>query len=467
MTCASISFTLLFMSNNETVIDLPEIPLESLNVEEAVGWLSTVQDRAIEITITNHGWAIALVLFTALVAGWLVRKMLLPKIETVINRLSIPYRLNRILKNIAKLQLQLVALIVVGGGEVVLQTVFPDLDRTFLTAAAKLLVAWIFIRMIAQIVENTALRQSVATFAWAIAALSILGVLDETTQALDAFGINMGDNRISALSVLKTAIAVGILLTLAGIVTRISERKIHNSASLTPSAQVLISKIIKITLVSLAILIGITSAGINLSALAVFGGALALGVGFGLQKVISNLFSGMLLLIDKSIKPGDILEIPNSGGVFGWVGQLGARYVSVVTRDNKEYLIPNEDFITQTVINWSFTNRLIRVETGFGVHYQSDPHEVKRLVEEAVASVDRVVSDPAPVCHLVEFGDSSLNFVLRYWIEDAEKGVTNTKGAVMLKVWMRLRITALISPIRTARFLSMMQKKGDKFIYLL
>lgn len=418
------------MSSEPVQVELPE-----LNVTEAVGWLSGLQERIIEVMITNYGWAVALVLVIALATGWLVRKIALPRVESAVNRLSIPFRLNRILKNIAKLQLQLVALIIVALGEMILLAILPDMDITFLSAAGKLLIAWIFIRVIAQIVENTALRQSVATFAWFIAALSILGVLDETTQALDAFGVNLGDNRISALSVLKTGIALAILLTLASIVTRVSERKIHSSTSLTPSAQVLISKIIKITLVSLAILIGITSAGIDLSALAVFGGALGLGIGFGLQKVISNLFSGLLLLIDKSIKPGDILEIPNSEGVFGWVGQLGARYVSVVTRDNKEYLIPNEDFITQTVINWSFTNRLIRVETTFGVHYNSDPHLVKQLVEEAVLSVDRVVADPAPVCHLIEFGDSSLNFVLRYWIEDAEKGVTNTKGNVMLKVW--------------------------------
>lgn len=429
------------MSNDTQteITPLSNLSLDGISLNNAVNWLESMRAYAVEVILTNHGWAPALVLILGLLTGWFVRKIMRERVASVINRLKIPYRLNRTLHNISKLQLHFVALIFINIGQIAISAIWPDMDLTLLTAAGKLLTAWIFIRIIAQFIDNSALRQSVASFAWGVAALSILGLLDQTTQALDGLGFAMGDNRISALSLIKTAIAVSILLALAGIATRLSERKIHQSSSLTPSAQVLISKIIKITLVSLAILIGITSAGIDLSALAVFGGALALGIGFGLQKVISNLFSGMLLLIDKSIKPGDILEIPNSDGVFGWVGQLGARYVSVVTRDNKEFLIPNEDFITQTVINWSYSNRLIRVQTTFGTHYNSDPHSVKKLAEECCEGIDRIVAKPAPVCHLVEFGDSSLNFVLRYWIEDAEKGVTNTKGAVMLALWDALK----------------------------
>jgi small-conductance mechanosensitive channel len=217
------------------------------------------------------------------------------------------------------------------------------------------------------------------------------------------------------------------------VLSRFFERRINKSTSLNPSVRVLMIKIVKIALIGLAIVIAVTSAGLDLSALAVFGGALGLGIGFGLQKVISNLFSGVLLLADRSIKPGDIIELKD--GTFGWVGQLGSRYVSVVTRDYKEHLIPNEDFITQPVVNWSYSNRLIRIETKFGVHYDSDPHLVKKLAEEVAVIPDRVVSDPKPVCHLVEFGDSSLNFVLRFWIEDPEQGVTNMRGAVMLKLW--------------------------------
>ncbi len=122
-------------------------------------------------------------------------------------------------------------------------------------------------------------------------------------------------------------------------------------------------------------------------------------------------------------------------GTFGLVNHMGARYTELVTRDNKSYLVPNEEFITQHVVNWSHGNTLLRVEMEFGVHYNSDPYEVRRLAIEAAAKPERVVDTPAPVCHLIEFGDSSLNFVLRYWIKDAEKGVVNTKGDVMLELW--------------------------------
>jgi len=214
-----------------------------------------------------------------------------------------------------------------------------------------------------------------------------------------------------------------------------SEKKIKDVKSLTPSSQVLITKIVRVALIVFALLIGITSAGIDLSLFAVFGGAIGLGIGFGLQKGISNLFSGMLLLIDRSIKPGDVIEIPDIG-TFGWVNHMAARYTEIVTRDNKSFLIPNEDFITQRVVNWSHGNSLIRLQVSFGVHYKSDPHAVKEMAEKATKDAhERIAQNPAPVCHMTEFGDSSLNFSLRFWIKDAEQGVTNIKGAVMLALW--------------------------------
>jgi small-conductance mechanosensitive channel len=195
---------------------------------------------------------------------------------------------------------------------------------------------------------------------------------------------------------------------------------------------VLLGKLLKITLITLAVVVALNSVGIDLTALAVFSGAVGVGIGFGLQKVVSNLISGVILLLDKSIKPGDVIEL---GSTFGWISSLGARYVSVVTRDGKEYLIPNEDLITQQVVNWSFTNQLVRMEITFGVSYSSDPHEVRRIAREAAAKPSRVAKDTPPVCHLTGFGDSSLDFVLRFWIRDPQDGVANIRGEVLLAVW--------------------------------
>jgi len=210
------------------------------------------------------------------------------------------------------------------------------------------------------------------------------------------------------------------------------DRRVRSSADLTPSIQVLIGKVIRLLLITFAILIVLSTVGIDFSALAFFSGAVGVGVGFGLQKIVSNLVSGIILLVDKSIKPGDVISV---GDHFGRVGNMGARYTSIVTREGREFLIPNEDFVTQRVINWSYSNDEVRLEVPFGVSYASDPHKVSELAIDAARSVARVLISPAPVCHLKSFGDFSLDFTLRFWIRDPVDGVTNVRGQVLLALW--------------------------------
>ena len=215
-------------------------------------------------------------------------------------------------------------------------------------------------------------------------------------------------------------------------VTRLLESRIQTSRTLSPSVQVLFAKSLKIVLVSLAVLIAIRSVGIDLTALAVLGGAIGLGIGFGLQKVISNLISGVILLVDKSIKPGDVISV---GGTYGWVTGLGGRYVSIVTRDGIEHLIPNETLITERVENWTHSNNRSRLKARIGVHYGSDVRLAMKLCREAARSTERVLTDPAPRCLLIGFGDSSVDLELRFWIEDAQNGVRNVTSEVLLRVW--------------------------------
>ena len=177
---------------------------------------------------------------------------------------------------------------------------------------------------------------------------------------------------------------------------------------------------------------GVALDGVDLTGLAVLSGAIGVGLGFGLQKVVSNLVSGVIILLDKSIKPGDVISL---GDTFGWIEQLGARYVSVVTRDGKEYLIPNEDLITGQVVNWSHSNDFVRLDIHFGLSYGDDPHEVRRVAIAAAAAVPRVLSDRAPVCHITGFGDSSVDYILRFWIRDPAGGLTNIRGNVYLALW--------------------------------
>ena len=194
----------------------------------------------------------------------------------------------------------------------------------------------------------------------------------------------------------------------------------------------LLSKAFKVTLLTVAVVAALGSLGINLSAFAFIGGTIGVGIGFGLQKVVSNLVCGVILLLDRSIKPGDVIEVGDS---YGRIQSLGARYVSVVTRDRFEYLIPNEDLITQQVINWSFTDRLVRLKIGVGVSYNADIHKAMNLMIQAAREVNRVLEVPGPVCQLKDFGDSSVDLELRIWIGDPENGISNVASAIRLAVW--------------------------------
>jgi len=306
--------------------------------------------------------------------------------------------------------------------------------NNYLIESAMLLAgAWLLISVASHAIRKRIVRRVFALIVWSLAAASILGVVDDVSEILGNVGFSLGDTRITLLLVLQTIVFVGGLLWLAIKVGDFLDNRIQQVDELTPSLRVLLGKILRIALVVLAVTIAMQSVGINLTALTVLSGAVGVGIGFGLQKVVSNFISGMIILLDQSIKPGDTITV---GETFGWIRELRARFVSVVTRDGREYLIPNEDFITTQVINWSFSDRYVRLDVPFGVAYDSDPHEVVDIAIAAAASVDRVVASyRPPVCWMTEFGDSSINFLLRFWIEDPQQGLTNIRGKVMMALW--------------------------------
>ncbi len=314
---------------------------------------------------------------------------------------------------------------------VMLSLTFPS--RSYLLGvASSLATAWVVIAVVAGLIRNQFVYRLVAVSAWAIAALSILGLLAPTMTTLDSVGVVIGGLRVTPLLIIKTSVLLVLTLWAANSASDFLDRRVRSTADLTPSIQVLIGNLIRLLLISFAIIIVLSTVGIDFSALAFFSGAVGVGLGFGLQKIISNLVSGIILLADKSIKPGDVITVGNS---FGWVDSMGARYTSVVTRDGREFLIPNEDFVTQRVINWSYSNDEVRIDVEFGVSYAADPHAVCELAVGAARSVARVLISPAPVCHVKAFADSSLNFVVRFWIRDPIDGITNVRGQVLLALW--------------------------------
>jgi small-conductance mechanosensitive channel len=307
--------------------------------------------------------------------------------------------------------------------------------RTYLLGVAiNLTTAWVVINVLAGVIQNRFVNRVVAVSAWTIAALSIVQLLEPVTASLDspAVSIMVGGLRVSPLLLLKTTALLLVTLWAANAVGNFVDRRVQTFSDLTPSIQVLMSKLIRIVLVTFTVVVVLSSMGIDLSVLAFFSGAVGVGLGFGLQKIVSNLVSGIILLADKSIKPGDVISV---GDHFGRVGIMGARYTSVDTRDGREYLIPNEDFITQRVANWTYSSDLVRLFVKFNTTYDSDPRKAQAAAVDAALSVERVLKKPAPACMLTEFGATSIEFELWFWIKDPAAGVTNVKSEVLLSLW--------------------------------
>ena len=310
--------------------------------------------------------------------------------------------------------------------------VYAELPRDLLRVVVSLLSAWIVIRYVSNIVRDHTLSRLIAFVAWVVAALNIVGLLDDTITILDDLAINFGDFRLSLLLVIKAVFALALLLWIATVASRLLERRISSSPNLTPSVQVLLVKLIKAAFIVVAVVAALNAVGIDLTAFTVFGGALGLGIGFGLQKVISNLVSGIILLLDKSIKPGDVIAV---AGTYGWIKSLGARYASVITRDGIEHLIPNEELITTRVENWSYTDRNVRIKLPVGISYGSNLRRAMELCVQAAQEVERVIDNPAPKCLVVGFGDNSVDLEIRIWIRDAHNGIRNVSSEVLLRVW--------------------------------
>ncbi|NND91198.1 MAG: mechanosensitive ion channel [Granulosicoccus sp.] len=327
-------------------------------------------------------------------------------------------------------------------------------SRYYLIAIfANLSIAWLVVIFATRLIHNALLRMVVRFGALILVVLSILDLTESARNILDSIAITIADVRLSLWTLSQALVALTVLITVARILARASEARIRSIEDISPSMQILAIKILQLVLYCAAFFIGLKAVGVDLTGLAVLSGAIGIGIGFGLQKVVSNLVSGVIILMDRSIKPGDVISL---GETFGWVESLGARYVSITTRDGKEYLIPNEDLITGQVVNWSHSNQFVRLDIFFGAAYSNDPHEVRRISVEAATSCTRVLNHIPPVCHIVGFGDSSVDYILRFWISDPTKGLTNIRGNVYLALWDAFQEHGIIIPFpqREVRVLS-------------
>ncbi|MCB2080443.1 MAG: mechanosensitive ion channel [Novosphingobium sp.] len=261
--------------------------------------------------------------------------------------------------------------------------------------------------------------------------------IGSVVETLDSYRIGVGESYVSLWSALVVVMVVVAVLVLARLGSSLAKMLFKKLTRLDATQRLLGEKLVSIAVWVVAILIGIDILGIDLTALAFFSGAFGLAIGFGLQKTFGNLISGIILLMDRSIKPGDVIAVTDAAGneSFGQIRKIGIRAVSIITRDRKEYLIPNENLMINQVENWSYSSRHVRIQVPVGVSYKADIKQAEELMLEAADKCRRVLKDPAPAVWLSEYGDSSVNFIIHCWITDPEMGVGNVRSEVLKTLW--------------------------------
>ena len=400
--------------------------------------LSWVQDSLLSLDMAVQAGVIALALLFAF--------MLNPYVKAVASHLSQQERLKRFLVPLrpflAPLSRAILLLIALVAAQYALQ--LGERPVALVRILGSLTGAWILIRLVSNLIAEPFWAKTAANIAWALAALNIFGMIGPVTDFLGTpLGFKIGTKDFSVLLMLDGILLASILLWLASWLSRALRQRINTLPSLTPSIRLLLSKAVQVTLLTVAVLITMTRMGFDLSSLAIIGGALSFGIGFGLQRIFANFISGIILLMDRSIKPGDVIEVDDT---YGKIGSLGLRYTSVITRDRKEHLIPNESFVTGKVINWSFSTPEVRVKRPVGIAYNADVHKAIALAIDCMNAIPRVLRTPKPACLLKGFGDNAIDLELRFWIRDAENGVSNISSEVLLEILESFRENGIEFP---------------------
>lgn len=263
------------------------------------------------------------------------------------------------------------------------------------------------------------------------------GAVADVIKTLDSYSVEIGNTHVSVWSGLLVLLVIAGIWLIGRYGSKLAHKTLNRMTALDATQQLLAEKLVAVAVWAIAILVGIDLLGIDLTALAVFSGAFGLAIGFGLQKTFGNLIAGIILLMDRSIKPGDVISVADAAGQesFGQIRRIGIRAISVVTRDKTEYLIPNETLMINQVVNWSYSSKDVRVKAPVGVSYDTDLDLAEKLMLEAAKDTPRVLDFPEAKVLLIGFGESSVNLELRFWIDDPEDGLSNIRSDVLKRVW--------------------------------
>ncbi len=408
----------------------------------------TVLKDAVEVLTTISGSAQLAVIAIAGFIAWLLHI----RWDRFLDQVLADYKsrsLSFTLKSIDRFAFPITMFLLVMIGRIVLEQFGWHVE--LLKIVMPLLLSLAIVRLVVYVLRKAlkpgraikAWENIISTMIWGVVALHIVGWLPGILKAMDDLGITLGDSRITLLATIKLILSIGFLLLVSMWLSRVIESRVMKSEYFDPGMRVALAKVSKFFLLTLAILIALNSVGIDLTALTVFGGALGVGLGFGLQRIASNLVSGFILIFDRSIKPGDVITIGES---FGWVQALHARYIVVRNREGVETLIPNENLVTSEVINWSYTDPKIRIKIPVQISYNDDPEQAMQLMLDASQANSRVIDEPAPACRLLEFADSGIQLELRVWIIDPQEGMASVRSDINLAIWRAFKQNNITIP---------------------
>jgi len=287
---------------------------------------------------------------------------------------------------------------------------------------------------------------------WAAIAFQVLGWFDGLERTLDGIDLVPGKSKFSLWAVLKSIVVLAGFLIVSSLIARTIERRVMKLEGIAISTRIGISKFSTFALLTIGVLLGVNASGVNMAALTVLTGAIGLGLGFGLQAITSNFVSGFVLLMDKSIKPGDVISFTGTTGTstenFGWVQELRGRYVVVRDRDGVETLVPNQNLITNSVINWSYSDQRVRLRLPVMISYQDDPEVALQVLIDAAANHPRILKEPGPVSRLMSFENYGMRVEVRFWIRDPMNGVNNVRSDVNREIWRLFKKHGIKIPVQ-------------------
>ena len=287
---------------------------------------------------------------------------------------------------------------------------------------------------------------------WAVIAFQQLGWFDAIERTLNAIDLLPGKAQFSLWALLKSVVVIAGFLIVTSLIARTVERRVMKLEGIAISTRIGISKFSTFALIAIGVLLGINASGVDLTALTVLTGAIGLGLGFGLQAIASNFVSGFVLLLDKSIKPGDVISFTGTTGTstenFGWVQELRGRYIVVRDRDGVETLVPNQNLITNSVINWSYSDQRVRIRLPVMISFHDDPEIALQVLIDAAANHPRILKDPAPVSRLMAFENYGMRVEVRFWIRDPMNGVNNVRSDVNREIWRLFKKHGITIPVQ-------------------